>query len=207
MKGHDGKSADLRQKVANPADAWCTWAVQEGLSTGNASLFDCPLPDDKPKVSDSNRAGWLPTTLSIYTPVQLESFWKKLRPGDRYGIYWSYAEDPLKVFPWTGEKVSDTKAKYASDDSTYPEEAWPPAANVRVHALQYLQANTLRGQHGGRLRHTAPAKTLNLHFGDVAAALREFSTEQWVKWAGATPSKRTLPRTFWPAWSSIVREF
>jgi len=121
-------------------------------------------------------------------------------------VYFSLAEDPNVTIAWTGEKLSATQVHYTSDQGDC-KIAWPPAENVRVHAINDLFSDKKPAKTKTRLKHVAPAMLVDLELGPVSELLRNMGTKDWAEWCAATPTRTTIPMSYWPSWSLIVRRF
>ena len=196
MHGH-------KDKIPNHADPQCTWARESDASTGDASLFAHTARKVEETVDTRN---WVPTNLNTLTKDQLDSFWAERDAGDRFAIWWSLAEDPTEHGCWTGERLTAESVKYLADGAVTTV-AWPPAPNVRVHMLTLLVGATRRGTKGLRMKHVVPHTIVKCDLDETLTMFAGFGTEAWVKWCIENRARRTLPKSHWFAWASIVKRF
>jgi hypothetical protein len=96
--------------------------------------------------------------LKSLTVAQLSSFWSDRRVGDRFSVWWSFADNPNDQDMWIGEKLDATKVLYATDAGKCTKH-WPPEDGVLVQKLEFLEGNTKRGKRGTRLKHTSKGTT------------------------------------------------
>ena len=199
MHGHHGK-------VPNHADPLCTYTVQTAASLGVLDILAFEFTAAQLS-SVTSHADWLPTNVSTLTSDQLQAAWENIAVGDCFSIWWSLATAPLEIIAWTGEKLDPKRVRYTSDTGTTIQ-SFPPAENVRTHKFQVQYAQTRRRkEHGTRLKHNAPNTTVEMTVPETVEMFRSMSSESWVKWCMATPTRRSLPTSHWYAWSSVVRRF
>ena len=206
MKGHKGTSADGKVKVPNHADPQCTYTIARKEGTGDESFLDFDLS----KLVTSASSSWLiPNPISIYkiyTPQQLSDMWSKLQVGDQFSVQFTHVAHPTDMACWTGEKLSHTEVRYALPDGLFQTHPWPPIPEIRVHALQQ-QASCRKKKPHTRLKHNAPSLVVPLDISGMGARLRTMGPQEWVEWTSGLPSRRVIPASWWPAWSTVVRRF
>ena len=196
MHGH-------KDKVPNHADPQCTWARQNRVSTGDSSLFAHTACKVAEAIDTSN---WVPTNLNTLTKDQVDGFWAERVTGDRFAVWWSLAEDPSEHGCWTGERITADSVNYLAD-GVMTKMAWPPAPNVRIHMLNLLVGATRNGTKGLRMKHVVPHTIVQCDLDETLTMFAGFGTEAWVKWCIDNRARRTLPKSHWFAWASIVKRF